>query len=644
MELAAREPSPQRLDRVRLAEDVAEGHSSSIVAIARGRKRARAALVFSLLCGCSAAPGPAPAPAPASAPAESNDTTAVVPPAPADESRRLLATAAVTTDAHERCRLLGEAALLDPSSVDARRARAESRCAPAIDLVADARAVFGSAKDGKSAALLATVATRAGSKVDALAAADALAGGDAASKLLAARTFVRFGEHGRAAKAFRDLAFDRANAGAQLDALDAELESAIASAHAASPVEARSAIEKAIGRAAALEKSYGAAWIGAKLLDAMAALRNAGAVKEELALIAKAVQANAFAGIEPSDAVTIEHAIASARAGQPAQLAALAQALKLRIRDPGARAALAVHARVTGDCATAKAHARAHAWLAGEGLTLGDDVEWARGCAGDPGAPLVATVVRPEPELDVADAIAVAQADPARARGRLEALRKERPNDVTIALAAIEVASVGDRARVTKEAIAAFPREPWVRVAGFASGERDANALLNDVLPKSVEGSQPRARAIVIAAALLAEGEADDEPLDEALLRACAAPGRAPCLQAKEASALPRAVHALRTKNGKLVAQLGPLLDELHDPSMRLDVVLACVDASALPMARMMSGPARGPFPAPEGDLARAAIAAADKNCAPAKGFLAGAKSIESVWPDVFARIAKTCP
>src|SRR4051812_7469456 len=114
MKLAARQPTPQRLDRVRLTEDIAERHSTLV---GRSRRRGKIACLVLVFAGCAAEPPPKveapPAPPLVESPAASY--TFAPPIGPVEESKKALAQAAAEKDPHEKCRLLGEAAILDPN-------------------------------------------------------------------------------------------------------------------------------------------------------------------------------------------------------------------------------------------------------------------------------------------------------------------------------------------------------------------------------------------------------------------------------------------------------------------------------------------------------------------------------------------------
>jgi hypothetical protein len=641
MELAAREASPQRFDRVRLPEDVAEGHAKVIGAIVRRRKTAPIVLVLSaLVWSCGGGPPPV-APAPS---VSTNEPSAALPPSPTEEAARVLAIAQVTADLRERCRLLEEATRLDPGSVEARSKRAESRCAPASDLVEDARAAFDLAHDVRTATQLAIIATRANRKGSALAACEVLVKGDATAKLLAAHTFATFAEHARAADAFASGAADRAAAGATLDALDAELESGAELARAGKTEAARTLLLSRLGSAAHAGKSYGAAWVAPKLVEAIAALRNAGDEKGAAMIAERALGVGVFVTVEARRAREIERAIAAARQGNGNALEAIVPLAKTRPFDRASRAALAVHARFTGKCAAAHAHARAHAWLEAEGLRLDDDVAWASACG--PATEVPASVVRPVPDRELADVVAVAETDPVHARARAATLAKERPDDVAAAIAWIELAPAADRAVLATAALQRMPREPWLVATALPylpARAEWAKKLAVELVPRTIEGTS-RAAGELLAVAVASEPTAPD--LDELLLRACfASPAQGPCVVARLGPSLGKAAHALRASRRASLARLGPTLADadLRDVSLRLDVVLALVSEKKLAEARVVASPARGPFEGPEAALARAAIAAATGDCKSAKSLFSSA-NVDASFADDLASVKKACP
>ncbi|MBI2389105.1 MAG: hypothetical protein HYV09_05770 [Deltaproteobacteria bacterium] len=623
MQLPPRKAPAHGLDRVRLTEHVAERHARVLDVPWRRRKRALAAALFAAslgaslgmslgasLGGCGGEPKVvATAPPTIAAPEPTASAKPLVVTGPVEESRRMLAEALAATDRHERCRLLNAAALLDPSSFEAQKARAESRCAPAAELLGSARAAFGLRRDASGASLLSTVALRAGARADAVAAGEALAAMDTPDKLAAARLFAKLGEHARAAKLFGEVAAARASKGAALDALDARLDAIIEGARAAEPVAA--ALEATLTEASTHAKGYGDAWVGPKVVEAIAAVRNAGQKADALAKKARAM----FGGDAAKEAFEIERAIAAARDGKPNEANALAAKLRSKIASAPVRALLAVRARTSGSCSEAKAHARAHGWLPAEGLRLDDDVSWASTCEG---GKVPATVIAPVPSDEIADLRAVAEADPLRASARLDVIVKERPDDVSAWLAAIDLAPAYARASVAARAGAALPDEPWIRLAELSAtgGAAVAQALAAKVLPATVEASIPRAIAPLAARAMLLEKPLEKEPawddVAERLVTSCAAALPTACLDAERAPALGRATARLRKSRTKVLATKGVALSpaDLAVPRVRLDVVVALA-ATGDKKAAIFAAPLGGA----EAAVARVAIAAANGKC-----------------------------
>lgn len=568
-----------------------------------------AALVSLSLTACGGEQPPVAAPPPSAPPEPTTSAQPLVVTGPVEESRRMLAEALAATDAHERCRLLTAAALLDPSSFEAQKARAESRCAPAAELLGSARAAFGLRRDATTATLVATVAMRAGAHHDARSAAEALASMDTPDRLAAARLFARLGDHARAAKLFVEVQIARIIKGAVLDALEARLDAIIEGARAGEPQAA--ALESTLGDASAHAKGYGDAWVGPKVVEAIAAVRNAGQPTDALVKKARAM----FAGDAAKEAFEIERAIAAARAGKPSDANALATKLRGKISSAPVRALLAVRARTSGSCGEARAHARAHAWLQSEGLRLDDDVAWARACEG---AKVPATVIAPAPSDDVADLRAVAEADPLRARARLDVIVKERPDDVSAWLAAIEVAPAYARAGVAARAAAALPDEPWIRLAEIevTGSAAAAQALATKVLPATVEAAIPRAIAPLAARAMLLERpDAAWDDVAERLVTSCAAGLPTACLDGERAPALGRATARLRKSRPKVLATRGVALSpaDLTVPRVRLDVVLALAAAGDAPKAALFAKPLAGA----EASVAKAALGKCDAGASP---------------------------
>jgi hypothetical protein len=300
-----------------------------------------------------------------------------------------------------------------------------------------------------------------------------------------------------------------------------------------------------------------------------------------------------------------------------------------------------VHARATGSCALAKAHARAHAWLRGDGARFDADVAWARACEGAgelPTTVVSTTVVRPRPDDEVDDLLSVLPADPLRVRARLSSLVAERPTDVAVRLAAIEAAAPAERATVVGAAVTALPKEPWIQLAAVRD-PMTAQAFVQAV-DGTLEAKIPRATAPILARAVDGAEGATLGVVAERLIGVCAIGAKDACLRGDDARALPRATFLLRTTS--VLLKSGPLLSnaDLVDPRVRLDVVLALVAAKQVPLATNVASPLRGAWAGPEASLARAAIAAAMKNCALAKSEGEKAKDLTD-YADVLATVAK---
>lgn len=627
MQLAAREPSPQRLDRVRLTEDVHKRHGGVIgAAPLRGKRAGAIGLFCGLFVACASEPprvAEAPPPPP---PAMATTANTAAPLSPIELSKRALAEASSASDPHERCRLLQEAALLDPSSIDARLARAESRCAFARELLADARAAFAARHDQRSAEALASVAERSASRADQLAAAEVLAKLDLTSKLAAARIFG--GE--RAAALFDEVASAREAKGATVDALDARLDAAMARADAGKP----SGLMALVDAAAAASKSYGAEWIAPKLVEAIAAARVAG--EASAAVAARAEKLGLFATPAARDAFAIERAIAEGKD---------VPRLHARVFDPAVRALLVATAK---DCATASAHARAHRRSTTEGLVLARDVARALKKACPNGeVTTVPTVVPPALSPELADIVVVARVEPLHARARLAQLVKESPSDPAARRAIIETSSKSDALRLLDEAIAATPSEPGfhrfrvVLLEGHARAEA-ARQFTKNVLPTTVEARVARGLARDLGIVMrLADG---DDPawtdVAAALVSTCAVASTGACVDGAD---LALATNRLRRGNNPLLAEKGLLLspEDLASHQVRLDVIVALVDRKKLAAAIKLRTAA---WTGEEASLADAVITANNGHCAVAKPAMTKAAALHVTHADVFARIAKTCP
>lgn len=633
MELAARQAAPQRLDRVRLTEDIAKRHEQ-VVGRSRWRgKTTLAALIF-VLSACAAEPKPAAVPMPpetVAAPAPSY--TYAPPTGPIEESRKALANAHAEKDPHERCRLLQEAAILDPSSFDARRARAESRCAPALDLLADARFVFSARRDAETAAILKNLALRA---------EDAAAMKEAAEAFLeqkdfynAAAMFVALGDHVRAATAFRDVAVNRAAKGATVDALDARLAGIIESARAKTKVVP--ALEAILDAAIDAKKSYGAAWVAPKFIEALAAARNAG--EDTAALASRAEKQKLFVGAE--DAFEIERAIAASRSGKPEPTALIAR-VRTRASDPAVRALLAVTAK---SCADRLAHARAHKSFGEAALRLDDDVDWARSkCTG--------TVARtslfaPHDPADVADAKGIV--DPPVRRSRTLALVKLRPDDVAAAAWAALVADYYPPASLLSDP--AVQESLWDRSLAATTGKPSLarTRAYVDALRATVEADVPRATAELIASILerarimTVDSRPGWEEIAAFVVQDCAArlPGK--CLKTES---LAHSTELLRSPRPFVLATHGMKLskEDFADPRVRLDVIFALVLwEKHLKEAILLRGSSYGPFTGPEASLASALIAATAGNCVAARVLQKEAAALNAEYADADAYLAKSC-
>jgi hypothetical protein len=657
MKLPPGKPTTDGLDRMRLTEHVAKRHGSVVGPSAR---RGKLLLVSALACGVWAC-GPEAHPvaltgggspatatvsiAPSSAPmgsASSNGGPSFVLKSPVDEARRALSAARAATDPHERCRWLLEATLLDPSSKDAHKARAESRCAPAAELLPNARALFALDQGSAAAVLLGAVAMRAHARADALAAAATLERLEVPDRLTAAQIYASMGEQLRAAKVYEGVAAAREAKGATTDALDARLDAVIATARAGKPAAA--SLTAVLASASSTSKGYGDAWVGPKVVEAIAAVRNGG--EDVAAVAAKAAKSGLFAAPTPREAFAIERAIAAARAGEPAAAQALAVKVAARAHEPAARALLAVIARVTGSCADAQAHGRAHAGLSPDGLRLDDDVAWARACVG--AAEVRPTVVAPVASDEVSDMRAIADADPLHARARLEAIVKAHPEDVAAWLASIDLAATYDRAKVIARAVAALPRDPWIRFAELSRAQGAAQLTLArsfvaTVLPKTIEATVPRGVAPMLARLmeLPASDDAGFDELAEALVASCAVGVTSACLEPARAPALGRATANLRKRHWKLLAKRGVALSpaDLAVAHVRLDVALALIKAGDAQKGSLVAAKLAGP----DGALARASVAAAQGKCAAAQDAKEGATSLEAEYADAFAAVRAKC-
>jgi hypothetical protein len=657
MELAARQSSSQRLDRVRLTDNVTKQrtrvrtlvHGRVIGATPRRGKRAGAIALFCGLFGACASEPPPRVDAPPPPPPVVSSANTALPLSPIELSQRALAEASTTSDARERCRLLQDATILDPSSLDARVARAESRCAFASELLADARVAFAKRKDRKTAEVLAVVAERASSRADQKLAAELLATLDVSSKLIAARIFA-IDEPERAAVLFDEVALARESKGATLDALDARLDAAMARADAGKP----STLAPLVDTAAAAAKSYGAEWIAPKVVETIAAARLAG--EDVTAIAERSEKLGLFATAAARDAFAIERAIATGK-----DLARVHE----RVRDPAVRVLLAANAK---DCASASAHARAHHRLPHDGLVLARDLArvMKRVCPNGEVAGRT-TIVPPSLSPELADLLEVARVDSLHARARLEQFLKEHPGDPGAHRAAIEIDlySASGVKRAIDAAVAATdePTFRGARVGTFSGHERAlaAREFVSTTLQATIEARTPRALAQGIAAMLRAAYDDTDAAWNDvasALVTACAASSIGACVPGPPVlegapslvagsdpgpTDLARATSRIRRSNPKLLADKGPLLspEDLTSPLVRLDVIVGLVDQKKIaPALKLRSGSWVGP----EASLADAVITAGNGNCALAKSALIKSMTLKDTHSDVFARIAKNCP
>ena len=639
------------------------------------------ALPIGLGCGAasgtSGSSGAPPTATSSSASAQGGGPTGALPTA-LDDSKRALASAAATNDPRERCRLLHEAVLLDGKSLEARAAYGSSRCAPAKELVVDARALFDARPDAGTAALLATVGTRAGDKDAALTGARALVamqsqGVDLDAARLAARTLARFGEHGEAARAWERIASERGTKGAALEALDARLEAVMESARsggkgaAASP---RADLLGAIDAASTQSAGFGAGWIGPKVVEAIGVLRAAGDVAGAADAAKAARDKKIVDAPDARHAFEIERAIAAARAGDPKPSNALLGGEKLaaHMTSAASRALLAVEARHAGKCGVARAHARAHDSIVRGGAEgaqkdamprLDADVAWARDCAakGETGE-LVGTIAAPLASDEVDDAIAVGRLDAVRGRALLQALVDTHPDDpaARIALSQLlpptEALSVLDGGLKTTPGELSLHRAKLDRLTGRARADEGAE-IAKVVLPSTVEVyADPRA-AVPVLAEILAHVPDDKSAgtssavIAGALLRACAAKPKEPGCVDDQGKSIESAVKLARLYDPPALSSHGPgLCDaDLKAPSVRLAIVIALLDAKQTQKAEAMVGDKRGKWETPEGGLASALVAASKKDCVTARNKIAQWPGLMSnaEWAPELSRVKEAC-
>ncbi len=598
-----------------------------------GGKRALVALGF-CLASCASEPpkvvAPPPPPPEPAAPAASY--TYAPPAGPVEDSKKALAAAASEKDPHERCRLLNEAALLDPSSVPARRARAESRCVAAVELIADAKFVFGASKDVDAARLLRDIALRA---------EDTAALRDAANAFVelkdfydAAAAFGALGDQVAAASAYEELAKNRAAKGAAVDALDAKLSALIARARSKTPVLAQ--LDALLDEAVEAKKSYGAAWVGPKYLEVLAAARNGGEDTGALAL--KANKRGLFAGAE--SLFEIERGIASARSGKEPT------ALLARVGAPGYPPERALLAVALKDCGARLGHARAYSAMPAAALRLDDDVEWARSkCAGTAAR---SSLIAPRDPADVADAKGIV--DPPAQRLRTLAIVKKRPDDIAAAAWAALVADYFPPAGVAGDP--AVQEALWFRSLA-ASGKPSfprAKAYV-DAMRASVEADFPRKLAFPVALILeqarlmTVDSKHGWEEIAAVVVQDCGAGLAGACLPT-EAARLSHATDLVRSPRPFVLATHGPKFSkaDFADARVRLDVIVALITwQKNVKQATALRGPGYGPFAGPEAALASAMLAAVVGNCVPARAMLKEAGPLEPEYGDAWAFIKKTC-
>jgi hypothetical protein len=577
------------------------------------------------------------------------------PPSPQEESRRLYARATATVDARERCGLLREAGTLDAQNFDARAALAESRCAPARELLEDARAAYAQRPSAKTASTLLTVAIRAGSKRDAQAASASLEkSSDLDARVAAARAMSRFGEHATAAAIFDAIASDRVAKGAQLDGIDARLEAVMERARAGAA--AGPALLAAVAEGTPAASTYGAAWVELKLIDAIAAVRAAGDERSAAEAIKQAKTRKLLVATQAKHALELGDAIAAARAGGklPSSFAStLAEAKRAgHAGEPAARALLAVEARAAGRCAEARAHADAHDQSATNALPrFDDDAAWARACAG--AGPRVLSLAPPLVSETVEDALAVGAVDPLRGRAMIAAWLEIAPDDEAAQLASLTLARADERRGLLDAALARRPDSPALRAARYpllpkAARADEVRALVTVVLPKTLEARADARAASAFLATLLGDAAADDDPgaraLAEAIVHGCAAKGAIGSCGGRPTS-LRTAVRLLRRARASSLVADGPALtdDDLRDAPLRLDLVLALLDQGAVREAKGLASDRRGRWSGPEQVLAEASLEAAKGKCSDARVRVARVGEIDPSFTRDLAWVRERC-
>ena len=583
---------------------------------------------------------------------------------PMDESKRALEAASTTNDPRERCKLVREAVLLDGGSIAAHQAYASTRCAPAKELLLEARLAFVGAPSVESASVLATVAMRAGSASDATTAAAALVErgkDDVEAMKLAARAFARFGDHEKAARLYERIAAERAAKGGSLDALDARLDGAMESARAkgkGAPVAPRADLLAAIDAATSLASGYGDAWIGPKVIEAISVLRSSGDLAGANDATKRAREKKLFDGADGKLALDLERAIADARAGNVKAILSMVTEEKKasRVKIAGSRALLSVWAKATGKCGAARAYARAHDATASDAYPrFDDDVTWARDCTG---GEIVATLTKPMPSDAVDDAIAVAKVDPLRARGVLQSIVDSHDDDVAARLALASLLPPSESLSVLDAGLKKSPSEPALhfgrleRLVGAPRANEGAE-IAKVILPSTIEVFDDPRAAVPVLSELVMRAPDDKEStsanatIAAAFLRACAgAPKNDACMNDKGAT-VARAAHLLRTSDAASLAANGPSLcdADLAQPKVRLEVIIALLDTKQIAKAEAIASPKRGKWEVPETGLAEALIASEKQKCEVAKSKLAQwpVLSTSKEYAPEIARVKNTC-
>ncbi|GAC1352173.1 MAG: hypothetical protein NVSMB1_12410 [Polyangiales bacterium] len=598
--------------------------------------------------------------------------TAQVPyrvPLPSEEARLLLEQAEQTSDRGSRCQLAFRAALLDRKSAPAHLTRAKLGCAEAADLLDDARIAHRELNTLESATILVGVATRAESGQDALSGAQSLltlGAGDLEVTRLAAHTFSTFGDHQRAARAYETIASERGSRGASIEAIDARLDAAMESARAqglgavASPsTDLRSAILAATPIAA----DYGGAWVGAKVVEAIAVLRNASDELGANQAAALALHQRLFSVAETNAAFEIERAIGAARGGSRQAVTKLLTREKKASRNAvsASRVLLAVQARLDGQCGVARAHARAHDALPKELLPrLDADLRWARDCQG---GEWIETRSWPASNHRIDELVSLLIVDPLRARASLLKMLDANPDDRAARLALVSASPPYQRRAILDDGLRVAPSSLALHLSlfGLVGGlerVREARQIVATVLPSTIEViNDPRAAASTTSSLFAtlstdpetdsgAAGEEGRVVVAEALVRACGGEidGDA-CLEKNDGS-LANAVSLLRRKRPSALATDGPRLTnaDLNNPRLRLDVVHALLAADQRSKAENLAFNARLRWEGPEAVIAQAASLAAGKKCELARARLAQRPNLATLYHDDVTALKAKCP